>query len=71
MLTVNLSPELELQVRQAAAHEGITPESYTALALEDRLRRQSAPLSAETHLLAEINRGLPSEAWHFTRWEGD
>src|SRR5262249_135966 len=65
-LTLELSPELESEIRKAAAREGIPPETYAVLAIEERVRRESQAEArgAESELLEQINTGLPAATWH-------
>ena len=66
-LTVELPPELEANLRSAAARDGVEPELYVVRALQDHLARdQTAPSSPpgdDVHLLEKINEGLPLETW--------
>jgi len=63
-LTLDLTLELENQLRQEAAREGLDETGYVLKALKERFRalrtRASQP---ETELLARINEGLPEETW--------
>ncbi|MBI3796988.1 MAG: hypothetical protein HY268_08475 [Deltaproteobacteria bacterium] len=66
-ITIELAPELERQLRDEAAKEGLDTGEYIVYTLEERLRhtRQAAPRlsSAETELLQQINLGLSQEDW--------
>jgi hypothetical protein len=64
-LTLQLTPELESEARQAAAREGIAPEEFAVAALQERLSRQSggSPHPSEASLLEQIGVGLPAEIW--------
>jgi hypothetical protein len=64
-LNLELSPELEAEVRRAAAREGVAPESYVLTALEERVRREGAARQQETEsrLLEQISAGLAPDTW--------
>jgi hypothetical protein len=66
-ITLELTPELELQLRNEAAKQGLDPNHYIVNALKERLRsvpRDVSRLSkAEADLLQNINLGLPPEMW--------
>lgn len=66
-ITLELAPELEQQLRNEAAKQGIEPSRYIVNALKERLRpsvREVSWLSkAEADLLQKINLGLPPEMW--------
>ncbi|HEY9651844.1 MAG TPA: hypothetical protein V6C95_14350 [Coleofasciculaceae cyanobacterium] len=66
-ITLELAPELEQQLRNEAAKQGIEPSRYIVNALKERLRpsvREVSRLSkAEADLLQNINLGLPPEMW--------
>src|SRR5579871_1707169 len=68
-LTIDLTPELEAQLREEAAKTGINPSAFVVRALEERLQRKSRPrvpssLSPEeADLLQKINQGLPEATW--------
>ena len=66
MLTINITPELEAQLRDEAAKQGLDADAYIVHTLEERLRhhqdRRPPCLSeAEARLLQQINQGLPQE----------
>lgn len=69
MVTIDLPPELETKVRDAAAQAGLDTTAYIVNALEDRLRQPLSLVSAiqlplaEADLLQRINQGLPPEIW--------
>jgi hypothetical protein len=66
-ITLELTPELEQQLRDEAAKQGLAPTHYIVNALKERLRpvpRDISRLSkAEADLLQNINLGLPPETW--------
>jgi tRNA A37 N6-isopentenylltransferase MiaA len=66
-ITLELTPELEQELRDKAAKEGLDPSHYIVNTLKERLRsplRDVSRLSkAEADLLQKINLGLPSEMW--------
>lgn len=66
-ITLDLTAELERQLRDEAARAGLDTGEYIVQTLEERLRhtRQAAPRlsSAETELLQKINLGLSQEDW--------
>lgn len=67
MITLEIAPDLETQVRQAAAKAGVAPDIYVVNILEQYLRKvgsESTSLTtAETVLLQQINLGLTPETW--------
>jgi hypothetical protein len=63
-MTLQLVPELETQVRDAAKRDGIGPNDYVAKVLERHLHKQSVTVSEpEAELLAQINLGLSGQDW--------
>ena len=68
-ITVELAPDLEQQLRQAAANSGLEPDVYIVEVLRARLQQQqqtsSTPqLSAtESQLLLRINHSLSGIEW--------
>lgn len=63
-MTLQLVPELETQVRDAAKRDGIGPDDYVAKVLERHLHRQALTISEpEAELLAQINLGLSAQDW--------
>jgi hypothetical protein len=66
-ITLELTPELEQQLRDEAAKQGLDPNHYIVNALKERLRpvvRDVSRLSkAEADLLQKINLGLSLEMW--------
>jgi hypothetical protein len=67
-ITIELTPELERQVRERARAAGVAAEDYVRNALAQQLKETSSNsppcLSLEeSRLLVEINQGLPEEAW--------
>lgn len=64
-VTLEINPDLELQLRREAAREGLDPQGYILSTLRQRLAGVRVPhLTAdEASLLREINRGLAAETW--------
>lgn len=66
-ITLVLTPELEQQLRDEAAKQGLDPSHYIVNTLKNRLHsplRDVSHLSkAEADLLQKINLGLPPETW--------
>jgi hypothetical protein len=68
-LTINLTPELEAQLREEAAQKGVDASTFVVRTLEERLqrkRRQPMPshlAQEESTLLQKINQGLPEAMW--------
>jgi hypothetical protein len=66
-ITIDLSPELETQLRAEAAKQGLDPQRYILDTLRTRLAANQAvptPLpAAEADLLQRINLGLSAELW--------
>ena len=68
-LTIDLTPELEAQLREEAANKGIDASTFVMRALEERLNgtsRQRVPVrlsQEESALLLKINQGLPEALW--------
>jgi hypothetical protein len=67
-ITLDLSPEIETQLREEAAKQGLDPEQYILATLHHRLaipKKTSRHLSAaEAELLQHINLGLSADLWH-------
>jgi hypothetical protein len=69
MLTIDLNPELEAQLRAESARTGLDTSAIVVRLLEERLlpgarMHHAAALSDEdASLLQEINKGLPEELW--------
>ena len=65
VLTLEVQPEPELQLRHAASLSGLDAKSYVLDLLREHLSRaQTAPEDlSEKALLAEINRGLSAAEW--------
>ncbi len=66
-ITLDLSPELETQLRAEAAKQGLDPERYILETLHSQLAAiQEAPShlsAAEAELLQHINLGLSADLW--------
>ncbi len=52
-LIINIPPEMEARVREAAAREGIEPEQYVLNAVKERLERDRQARAAEEQREAE------------------
>ncbi len=65
VLTLEVQPELEDELRHAAGLSGLDTSSFVLNLLREHLRRgQNAPEDmSEKELLAEINRGLSAAEW--------
>ena len=65
-IKLELTPELEQQLRDEAAIQGLDPNHYIVNTLKERLRPVPCDVSrlskAEADLLQNINLGLPPEA---------
>lgn len=67
-LILDMAPEMEAQVREKAAREGLEPERYVLGAVEELLGQQGQASEphlnrAESELLQQINEGLPADTW--------
>ncbi|HEY9607636.1 MAG TPA: STAS/SEC14 domain-containing protein [Allocoleopsis sp.] len=66
-ITLELTPELEQQLRDETAKQGLDPSHYIVNTLKEHLRsplRDASRLSkAEANLLQKINLGLTPEMW--------
>lgn len=67
-LTLEIQPDLEWQLRQEAAREGLDTAGYVLRLLSERLRRRPAPKQThldpkQANLLLKINEGLPETSW--------
>jgi len=64
-VTIELAPELESALRDAAARRGVDTQSFILAALEDVAHRagQSKVPWTESELLGAINQGLSEETW--------
>ena len=67
-LTLEITPEVEADLRREAARVGLEPDQYVIDVLEDRLRRGSPARASrlddkESDLLQRINEGLPEDVW--------
>ncbi len=67
-VTIDITPELAAQLREAAANEGLEANAYIVHTLAEHMQ-QTQPCEVpclnetETRLLEQINAGLPQEAW--------
>jgi hypothetical protein len=67
-LTVEITPELESQVREQAKQRGLETDEYIVNVLQEHLRQMQPALlphlpEAEARLIEQINEGFPSELW--------
>ena len=69
-ITIELAPDLERQIQQAATQAGLAPDAYILEAIRTRLAQsQPAPASmphlseVEADLLLKINHSLSSITW--------
>ncbi|HZG40430.1 MAG TPA: hypothetical protein VEZ50_17270 [Nodosilinea sp.] len=66
-ITLDLSPELEAQLRAEAAKQGLDPQHYILETLHTRLAANKATAThlptAEADLLQQINFGLSADMW--------
>ncbi len=63
-ITLNLSPELEHQIRTEAARQGVEPDRYILNALQERLQpRLPTTQPTEADLLQQINIGFSAQTW--------
>ena len=67
-ITLEITPELEQQLREEAARQGLEPNRFILNALAERLRPTVLPASPhlselETELLQQINLGLSAQRW--------
>lgn len=65
ILTLEVQPDLELQLRHEAGLSGLDAKSFVLDLLRERLTRppESPESLSEKELLAEINRGLSAAEW--------
>lgn len=66
-IKLELTPELEQQLKIEAGKEGLDPDRYILSALQERFRRQSPQIAhlseVEANLLQQIGIGLPPRDW--------
>ena len=67
-LTIEISPELESQVREQAAQHGLSADEYVVNVLRQYLRetertKASCLPETEARLLEQINEGFPPDWW--------
>jgi hypothetical protein len=62
-ITLNLSPELDQELRTEAARQGLEPDRYIIHTLQERLQAKPAAESTESDLLQQINVGFSAETW--------
>jgi hypothetical protein len=70
LITIEIAPGLEQQLRQEAARVGLAPDAYIIKAVQEHLtqtshRHHPAPRLSpeEAHLLSKINLGLAPTEW--------
>ena len=68
MISIDINPELESQLREQAAKQGVKANEYVVQVLQDFFRNQQKPTAPflpdqESRLLEQINSGLPEEFW--------
>lgn len=62
-LTLNLSPELEEQIRGEAQRAGVEPATFVLGVLSGHLGDSNPTQLTETELLVQISQGLPASDW--------
>ncbi len=68
-MTIDLTPELETQLQEVAAKEGMAPDRFVLDTLREKLYRDRAAQGVphlskvESELMQRINQGLPEETW--------
>jgi hypothetical protein len=63
-LTLDLDPEMEARVRDAAAAEGLDPSSFVLAAVRQRLPAEKSPADmSDSEILMRVGRGFPVEFW--------
>lgn len=67
-LTIEIAPELEGRIRQAAAQEGLTPDTFVLESIAERLRRPVLRpgiqfTGSESKLLQAINQSMAHIDW--------
>lgn len=64
-LNLQLPPDLQAEIRQAAGQEGVDPEAFVVAAIKERVRRtgDADRVSTESRLLEQISAGLPPAIW--------
>ncbi len=63
-ITLNLSRELEHQIRTEASRQGVEPDRYILNALQERLQpRLPTTQPTEADLLQQINIGFSAQTW--------
>lgn len=71
VLTIDLVPELESRLREAAADQGVEPREYVLETLRQHLHPSSTDppclSAAESRLFHEINRGFSEGDWSHYR----
>ncbi len=68
VLTLEITPELELQLRREADRKGLDAGRFVLNLLREQLGRTGTPLPtpphrSETDLLEAVNQGLSAERW--------
>ena len=62
-LVLDLPPEVESRVREAAQAEGVDISTYVYETVAPRLRRDSPEAMSETELLAKVREDFPQSFW--------
>ncbi len=63
-ITLNLSPELEHQIRAEASRQGVEPDRYILNALQESLQpKLPTTQPTEADLLQQINIGFSAQTW--------
>ncbi len=65
-VTLNVPPEMERKLKQAASQIGLSPDSYIVRLLQQELQARTTPARLsleETELLQRINSSLSTLAW--------
>lgn len=68
-MTIDLTPEMETQLREEAAKDGLAPDRFILSTMGELLRQRRAEQNiprlskAESELMQEINKGLPADTW--------
>ncbi len=59
MIALKLAPELEAQVRDAAARRGVAADEFVAAAVEEKVQSSQS----EAELFRQVQLGLPEAMW--------
>ena len=69
-LTIDLSPEMERQLRDAAARNGVAPEDFARTAVEEKLSASSVTQAERNQELVELLRQWREEPIDWDEVEG-